>query len=211
MHFPHHFLVALALVAAAPQAWAAMYKCTDAQGRSIYSDRACALGPKPVPPPAPVEAAPPKKPGAAVVKPFADGKLTAAAAERVVRQAADMAERFDYRSQCALAGPELTFKITDHSTAPASVHSGGRREICAAQREAAQAVDAMQLRASVRLGKLAISLNPDSTRATVKYESATTLTHQGEVLMVLKCTRDEVLGVYDGEILYAQAQAVCRP
>ena len=118
---------------------------------------------------------------------FADGKLTAAAAERVVRQAADMAERFDYRSQCALAGPELTFKITDHSTAPASVHSGGRREICAAQRESAQAVDAMQLRASVCLGKLAITLNPDSTRATVKYETATTLTHQGEVLMVVKC------------------------
>ena len=93
MHFPHHFLVALALVAAAPQAWAAMYKCTDAQGRSIYSDRACALGPKPVAPPAPVEAAPPKKPGAAVVKPFIDGKLTAAAVDRVARQAADMARR----------------------------------------------------------------------------------------------------------------------
>ena len=197
MHFPHHFFVALALVAAVPQAWSAMYKCTDAQGRSIYSDRACALGPKPVAPPAPVEAAPPKKPGAAV--------------ERVVRQAADMAERSDYRGQCALAGPELTFKITDHSTAPATVHSGGRREICAAQRESAQAVDAMQLRASVRLGKLAISLNPDSTKATVKYESATTLTLQGEVVMVVKCTREEVLGVYDGEILYAQAQAVCRP
>ena len=99
----------------------------------------------------------------------------------------------------------------NHSTAPATVHSGGRREICAAQRESAQAVDAMQLRASVRLGKLAISLNPDSTKATVKYESATTLTLQGEVVMVVKCTREEVLGVYDGEILYAQAQAVCRP
>ena len=45
----------------------------------------------------------------------------------------------------------------------------------------------------------------------MKYESATTLTLQGEVVMVVKCTREEVLGVYDGEILYAQAQAVCRP
>lgn len=152
-----------------------------------------------------------KKPAAVAVKPFADGKLTVAAVESVVRQAADMAERSDYRGQCALAGPEVTFKVTDHSTTPATVLSGGRREICAAQRDSAQAVDAMGLKASVRTGKLAVALNPDSTKATVKYESATTLTHQGQVVMQLKCVREEVLGVYDGEILYAQALATCRP
>ena len=213
MHFSPHLFAILALAAFVPQAWANMYKCTDAQGHSTYSDRACALGPKPAPPPPPAAVATPaaKKPAAVAVKPFADGKLTVAAVESVVRQAADMAERSDYRGQCALAGPEVTFKVTDHSTTPATVLSGGRREICAAQRDSAQAVDAMGLKATVRTGKLAVALNPDSTKATVKYESATTLTHQGQVVMQLKCVREEVLGVYDGEILYAQALATCRP
>ncbi|MGP1681168.1 MAG: hypothetical protein ACTS8S_02425 [Giesbergeria sp.] len=131
--------------------------------------------------------------------------------EQVVRRATELEERSDYRRQCSLAGPDLTFKVTDHNTSPPSVLAGDRHDLCVAQRDSAQAMNAMEATASISLGKLAISLSSDSTKATVKYETMTKVTHKGEVLMHFKCVREEVLGVYDGEILYAQADAVCKP
>lgn len=41
-------IAALALFAAAPVAWGQVYKCTDASGKTTYSDAACDNGAKPL-------------------------------------------------------------------------------------------------------------------------------------------------------------------
>jgi len=224
----HHFLLATlaATLGAAPAAAQSLFKCTDDKGHTTYSDRACMQAPRPAAPVAQRPATPPPSSAAkaasaapAVPPPAtaATGKaenitrLTTPVVEGVLRRALELAERSDYRAQCALAAPDLAFKLTDHSSSPASVYSGGRREICDLQLQSAQAMQAGGLRASIRLGKTDIRINADGTQATAKSETASTISMQGQHLMTLQCTREEVFGLYSGSVLYQRVNATCRP
>jgi len=72
-------------------------------------------------------------------------------------------------------------------------------------------MEANQYKALIKLDKLDISLDPEGTRATAKYETVTTLTQQGRRVLVQRCAREDVLGAYGNQILYSSAIAVCRP
>jgi hypothetical protein len=185
-----------------PCAWGQVNKCRDANGRVTYSDTSCPSSP------APAAAAKPNQP---LPNKVSGGKLTEAAVERVLRHAARLAMVSDYQGQCALAARDLTFELTDQSGARPKVASGGRTEICAGQRESARAIEENQLTPSVRLGKINISLNADASKATARYESVMTLSQQGNAMLVMHCAREEVLGLYAGEILYSRVTAICKP
>ena len=206
-----------------------LFKCTDDKGHTTYSDRACQQAPRPKPPAAPraaastpAPAAPPAvaKAAPAVVPPTAAAsgkadanvtKLTVAIVEGVLRRALELGDRSDHRAQCALAAPDLTFKLTDHSSNPAGVFSGGRREICDLQLQSAQAMQASGLSASTRLGKTDIRVNADGTQAIAKSETSTAISLQGQQMMTMHCTREEVFGIYSSKVLYQRANATCRP
>jgi hypothetical protein len=194
--------LACVLVMVSPHAAAQLYKCVGAYGKASYSDMPCPSSARPTeprnaPPPLAVKAT--------------GGKLTSEAVAKVIDQAAVLAVRADYRAQCALAAPGISFTVTDHSSSPPLVLSGGRSEICALQRESAHALAANGLHPSIKLEKMEISLNADQTQATARYEAITTLTHQGRRVLVQRCVREEVLGLYGRSILYAKAEATCRP
>lgn len=178
-----------------------LHKCVGADGKITYSDKLCEG------PPSPRPAAPVGPPPNQAV----DGKLTAQAVEGVLRRAVQLGIRSDYEAQCALAAPNLSFAITDHSVAPAQKVSGGRSELCVLQRDSARVVLANDLVPSIRLGKIDIRLNAEKTQATATYESVTTLTKQGQPVLVMRCAREEVLGVVGKEILYSRVTADCRP
>lgn len=208
-------LAAVAAAFFATSAWSQnLFKCLDDKSHATYSDRACAQAPRPAPPPSP-RAAPAG--AAAATKgtpPTATEnltKLTPAAVEGVLRRALELAERSDYRGQCALAAPDLSFQITDHSSSPATVRSGGRSEICAAQRESAQGLRAAGASIAPRMGKPDIRVNADGTQATAKYESFTDISVQGEHVLTARCSREEVLALYNGSVLYKRLNNVCRP
>lgn len=213
---------------ATPAAAQNLFKCTDDKGHTTFSDRACALAPRPAPPVAQRPAAPPPAPAAAVkaasavpsappppavanAKPENITKLTAPIVEGVLRRALELTERSDHRGQCALAAPDLVFKLMDHSSSPATVRSGGRREICDLQLQSAQAMQASGLRSSIRLGKPDIRINADGTQATAKSETAAAISMDGQHLLTMQCTREEVFGLYSGSVLYQRVNATCRP
>lgn len=203
-----------------------LFKCTDGTGHTTFSDRPCApAAPRPTPP-APPRQAPTAAPAAAKAStaPAANAatgpggakaenvtKLTPAVVETVLRRALELADRSDYRAQCALAAPDLSFKLTDHSSSPASVYSGGRSEICALQQQSAQAMQASGLRSASRMDKLDIRVSADGTQATAKSESAAAISVQGQQVLTMQCSREEVLGLYSGTVLYKRVTAVCRP
>ena len=220
------FAALTATLGAAPAAAQTLFKCTDDKGHTTFSDRACALAPRPAAPTAQRPAAPapavavkaasaaatvPPAPTVAQGKAENITKLTAPVVEGVLRRALELAEKSDHRGQCALAAPDLVFKLTDHSSSPASVFSGGRREICDLQLQSAQAMQAAGLRASIRLGKTDIRINADGTQATAKSETASTISMQGQHLMTMQCTREEVFGLYSGSVLYQRVNATCKP
>lgn len=198
-----------------------MFKCTNDKGQTTYSDRACEQAPRPAPPaprPAPAAKAGPAAGTAAAApapagpaKPESVAKLTPAIVEGVLHGALELADRRDYRAQCALAAPDLSFKLTDHSSSPAGVYTGGRAEICALQQESAQAMQAGGLRSSSRMNKADIRVNAEGTQATAKYESRAAISVEGQHAVTMLCTRDEVLGLYSGVVLYKRVTAVCRP
>jgi hypothetical protein len=215
-------LAALAAALSTPLAMGQnLFKCVDDKGHATYSDRACALAPRPTPPPpsprpAPVPAAaakasaPAAVPGIAASAPTVT-KLTPSVVEDVLRRAMVLAERSDYRAQCALAAPDLSFQVTDHSKSPATVHSGGRSEICATQRESAQGLQAAGASIAPRMGKLDIRVNADGTQATAKFESFTNISVQGEHVLIARCSHEEVLGLYSGNVLYKRLTRACWP
>lgn len=220
------FAALTATLGAAPATAQNLFKCTDDKGHTTFSDRACALAPRPAAPAAPRPAPPapavaakaasaaaptPAAPTVASGKPENIAKLTAPIVEGVLRRALDLAEKSDHRGQCALAAPDLVFKLTDHSSSPAAVYSGGRREICDLQLQSAQAMQASGLRSSIRLGKTDIRINADGTQATVKSETASAISMQGQHLLTMQCTREEVFGLYSGSVLYQRVNATCRP
>lgn len=210
-------LTAVAAAFFASSAWAQnLFKCVDDKGHATYSDRACALAPRPAPPPSP-RAAPAPAAATAAAKASAPAttenisKLTPTIVESVLRRALELAERSDYRAQCALAAPDLSFQITDQSTSPATVRSGGRPEICSAQRESAQGLRAAGASITSRMGKLDIRVSADGTQATAKYESFTDISVQGQHVLTAQCAREEVLALYNGAVLYKRLNNVCKP
>jgi hypothetical protein len=219
-------LAALAAALSTPLAMGQnLFKCVDDKGHATYSDRACAQAPRPAAPPpsprpapAPAGAAKASAPAAvpvaapSVVAPApALTKLTPAVVEGVLQRAVELGDRSDFRAQCALAAPDLNFKITDHCSSPASVYSGGRAEICSLQQQSAQAMQASGLRSSSHLSKLDIRVSADGTQATAKSESAAAISMQGQHVLTMQCTREEVLALYNGSALYKRVNAVCRP
>lgn len=219
-------LLLAALVAALSTTTASaqhMFKCTNDKGQTTYSDRACEQAPRPAPPAArpavatapaarasaPAAAAPATSSNSAKAEPIT--KLTPAVVEAVLQRAVDLGDRKDYRGQCALAAPDLIFKLTDHSNSPPSVYSGGRGDICALQQQSAQAMQAGGLRSSTRLNKMDIRVSADGTQATAKYESAAAISVEGQHALTMQCTREEVLGLYSGAVLYKRVTAACRP
>ncbi|MBT9512174.1 MAG: hypothetical protein IV104_07490 [Acidovorax sp.] len=223
------FAALTATLGAAPATAQTLFKCTDDKGHTTLSDRACALAPRPAAPAAPRPAAPapavaakaasaaaaaataPPAPAVASGKTENITKLTAPIVESVLRRGLELAEKSDHRAQCALAAPDLVFKLTDHSSSPPTVYSGGRREICDLQLQSAQAMQASGLRSSIRLGKTDIRINADGTQATAKVETASVISMQGQHLMTMQCTREEVFGLYSGSVLYQRVNATCRP
>ncbi len=224
-----------ALVAALSTATASaqhLFKCTNEKGQTTFSDRACEQAPRPAPPAPPAAkpaAAPAAKASTAAAAATAAGKaqsatpnaaqpatppvtqLTPAVVEGVLQRALELADRSDYRAQCALAAPDLNFKLTDHSSSPAGHYSGGRAEICALQRQSAQAMQEGGLRSASRMNKPDIRVAADGTQATAKYESRAAISVEGQHAVTLHCTREEVLGLYSGVVLYKRVTAVCRP
>ena len=200
----HRHLRRAALLAAAilatPHALAGAYKCADETGRITYSDRPCAQAP------APAAAKAQTLPN----KVSAGGKLTEPVVDKLLRHAMELGNRNDYEAQCALAARDLNFKVIDHTTSPALVVQGGRKEICALQREAAQGLTAANLRSVFKVDKIAISLSADGSQATASYETAVTLSGSGRGSMSQRCKREDVLGLYTGEILFKRVNAVCQ-
>ena len=199
----HYFAsyAALMLALVAPHAAAQLYKCTDEKGATAYSDMPCVRAPKPG------ESA---RAAQMPANQVSGGKLSENAVAKVLRHAAELAVHSDHRGQCALAAPDLSFKITDHSSAPPTVLVGGRAEICALQRDSALAMQANNFQAASKLGKINITLSPDGTKASAKFETVTTVTLQGRTVMIQRCVQDQVLGVYGDAILYSGVNASCR-
>lgn len=217
-------LATLVAALSAPIAFAQhLFKCTNGNGQTTYSDRACEQAPRPAPPAArPAPAAKASAPSAATAatataapaspaKPENITKLTPAVAEDVLQRALDMGDRRDYRGQCALAAPDLNFKLTDHSSSPPTVYSGGRADICALQQQSAQEMQSAGLRSATRMGKLDVRVSTDGSQATAKYESAAAISVQGQHALTMQCTREETLALYSGAVLYKRLNAVCRP
>jgi hypothetical protein len=200
----YRHLRCVALLAAAfavSHALAGTHKCPDEKGRITYSDRPCMQAAAPA---AAAKAQPvPNKVGAG-------GKLTEPAVDKLLRYAMELGNRNDYETQCALAARDLAFKVVDHSISPALVLQGGRKEICARQREAIQNLTAANLRAVYQVGKIAINLSADGSEATASYETVVTLSGQGRGSLSQRCKREDVLGLYTGEILYRRVNAVCQ-
>ena len=200
----HRHLRRAALLAAAvlatPHALASPHKCADETGRITYSDRPCMQAPAPA-----VAKAQP-----APNKVSASGKLTEPVVDKLLRHALELGNRNDYEAQCALAARDLSFKVVDHSVSPALVVQGGRKEICALQREGAQGLMAANLRAVFKVDKIAISLSADGSQAAASYETVVTLSGPGRGSLSQRCKREDVLGLYTGEILYRRVSAVCQ-
>lgn len=190
----------LAAALATSHALASPHKCADEKGRITYSDRPCMRAPAP----AAAKTQPlPNKVGTG-------GKLTEPVVDKLLRYAMELGNRNDYETQCALAARDLTFKVVDHSISPALVLQGGRKEICARQRDAVQNLAAANLRAAFQVGKIAISLSADGSEAAASYETVVTLSGQGRGSLSQRCKREDVLGLYAGEILYRRVSAVCQ-
>lgn len=225
MHAENHkstqligLILALAVLPSTP-ALAQIYKCKEDNGKIVYSDSPCRPPPPPkvvvTPSPAPLAKATLPLPAAATQAPVLNaakgGKLNEASIAALIQHASDLSMQSNYRAQCALAAPDLKFIVTDESTRPATVLNGGRKELCDAQRDSALAVQAAQLQRVVILGKQSINVNSSSTRAVASYESTTTISMQGQVVMRLRCARKETLSVYQEEILYSDVVATCKP
>jgi len=190
----------MALALGASRAMASPHKCADEKGRITYSDRPCMQAPAPA--------------SAARAQPLpnkvsAGGKLTEPAVDKLLRYAMELGNRNDYETQCALAARDLSFKVVDHSVSPALVIQGGRKEICALQREAVQTVLAANLRIAYQAGNIAIRLSADGSEAAASYETVATVSGQRGKL-TQRCKREDVLGLYAGEILYRRVSAVCQ-
>jgi Domain of unknown function (DUF4124) len=200
---------------------AQVYKCKDDGGRIIFSDAPCRppTPPKPVPAPAiaskPLAAAPaataaPTAP-VATINSAINGKLTESLVASILRHASDLGMQSDYRAQCALAAPDLKINLTDHSSRPATVIGGGRKEMCDAQRDSATVILAAQIQPNITWDKEKIVINSAGTQAVATYDSITTLRLQGQIMMRLRCNRKETLAVYQDKVLYSDVVAVCRP
>lgn len=196
-----HFAVAGLLAALSSHAAAQLYKCKDGRGEMVFSDMPCARAGK---------LGEPRRTNLPAAAQVGDGKLTQSAVSKVIQHAAALVVRSDHQAQCALAAPDLSFTVTDQSSAPPLVVSGGRSELCALQRDAARALEANKRRASPKLDKLTISLNADSSQASAKYDIITTITQQGRAVMVQRCAREDQFGVYGRQILYSRVSSTCR-
>ncbi len=183
-----------------------LFKCTDARGQVVYSDRACASE-APTPSAA---AATSGKNAASFSNAAVKGKITEAAIAAILRQAIDLGTRGDYKGQCALAAPDIAFSITDSSTQPATTISGKRRELCDAQRTSAQTLEFNSLRPSVQQTGIQIKVSADGTQATAKHTHTTTLKQHGQVVLVQTCQQEDAFGIYDGKILYNSVKSVCK-
>lgn len=192
-------LALLVAALAASHAVAAPNKCADEKGRITYSDTPCVQAPALAGKAQPV----PNKVGAG-------DKLTAPMVDKLLRHAMELGNRNDYEAQCALAARDLSFKITDHTVKPAMVVQGGRREICALQREAVQGLLASRLRIAFQVGQIVITLSADGREAAASYETVATVTGQGPGRLSQRCKREDVMGLYAGEILYRRVNAVCQ-
>ena len=200
-----HTLLAAALLLGAgwPTAWAnTLYKCTDPRGQVVYSDKDCRSSEPP--------AAAPTKSTAGFNNAAVKGKLSEAAINGILRHAVDLGVRGDYKAQCALAAPDITFSITDNSTQPATTISGKRRELCDAQRTSAQTLEFNSLRPSVQQTGVQIKVSADGTQATAKHTHTTTLKQHGQVVLVQTCQQEDAFGIYDGKILYNSVKSVCK-
>jgi hypothetical protein len=141
----------------------------------------------------------------------ANGKLSEALAAEITRKAMDLGPVHDFRSQCALAASDIKFHLTDQSSRPATVVSGGRKEICELQRESAMVMQAAQLQQRIDVGKMNISVNSAATQAIVQFEPVTFLSMQGQVMLRMRCTRKDTLAVYQDQVLYKDVISVCKP
>lgn len=199
----YRHLRCVALLAAAfagSHVLASPHKCVDEKGRITYSDQPCMRAP----------ASTATKAQPLPNKVSVGSKLTEPMVDKLLRYAMELGNRGDYETQCALAARDLTFKVVDHSISPALVLQGGRKEICARQRDAVQNLAAANLRAAYQVGKIAISLNADGSEAAASYETVVTLSGQGRGSLSQRCKREDVLGFYTGEILYRRVSAVCQ-
>lgn len=190
----------LAAAFAGSHALASPHKCVDEKGRITYSDQPCMRAP----------ASTAAKAQPLPNKVSAGGKLTEPMVDKLLRYAMELGNRGVYETQCALAARDLTFKVVDHSISPALVLQGGRKEICARQRDAVQNLAAANLRAVYQVGKISINLSADGSGATANYETVVTLSGQGRGSLSQRCKREDVLGLYTGEILYRRVSAVCQ-
>jgi hypothetical protein len=192
-------LALLAAALAASHAMAGPNKCADEKDRITYSDTPC------VNTPAPAAARAQPVPN----KVSAGGKLTEPAVDKLLRHAMELGNRNDYHAQCALAARDLSFKVVDHSISPPLVVQGGRKDICALQRDAVQNLMAANMRITFQAGKIVISLNADGSEAAASYETVATLSGPSGKL-TQRCKREDLLGLYAGEILYRRVSAVCQ-
>jgi Domain of unknown function (DUF4124) len=200
---------------------AQLNKCKDDSGRIVYSDSPCRPPPPPkvIIAPTPAPTAKPQPPSVVVpksapspaVNQASGGKLSEASVSALIRHAADLGMHSDHRAQCALAAPDIKFNITDQSTRPATVATGGRKELCDLQRDSALAIQAAQLQPVIDLSKQTINVKADGKQAIATYESTTTLSMQGQMVMRLRCARKETLSVYQDQILYSDVVAICKP
>jgi Domain of unknown function (DUF4124) len=212
------FVLALGVLASTA-ALAQINKCKEDNGKIVYSDSPCRPPPPPkvvaTPSPSPAAKAASTSPVAALPAPVfnaaKDGKLNEASVAALLQHAADLAAQSNYRAQCALAASDIKFILTDNSSRPATVLTGGRKELCDAQRDSASAIQAAQLQPAVILGKQSIKVNSAGTQAVASYESTTTLSQQGQAIMRLRCARKETLSVYQEQILYSDVIATCKP
>lgn len=182
-----------------------LFKCTDARGQVVYSDRACTSEA-----PKPPAAATSSKGAGSFSNDAVKGKVTEAAIAAILRQAIDLGTRGDYKGQCALAAPDISFSITDTSTQPPATLSGKRKDLCELQRTSAHALEFNSLRPSVQQSGVQIKISADGTQATAKHTHTTTLKQQGEVVMVQTCQQEDAFGIYNGKILYNSVRSVCK-
>lgn len=197
----HHLgLLVCALALAAPSAFAqGMHKCKDSSGKITYSDQLC-----------PSVSGPSDAPKAALVNKTSDGKLTEAGVLAVHKYAIELGQAHDYRGQCALAAPDISYSFSDLRKTPPLLRSGGRSVFCAAQRDAAARIQASGATIAAKYCKPAITVSADGRSASLTLDTSSSVRQHGHPDVVFNCSHDQVLAVHGDSILYAKVHVSCK-
>lgn len=193
-------LLLLCSTGASFDAMAQMHKCVDEGGKVTFSDRPCAT---------PTSSA--QASSAPAPMKSKDGQLSEAAVIAMVQRMVSLATQMDHSAQCAVLAPDFAFKVTDHTQSPPIVVTGGRAEMCTLLKVSADQLRASGLVPVFSASKVIVSKDATSTKATAKYDTLVKIKSvQAKAAMSQRCSQEDQLGVYSGQLMFSRTTAVCQ-